>query len=119
MACRLVVVYECKSVQNTRDQDQELYISYSYTEGRLARLHIISPETLAWRLGAQLAVPRNNHRMAALNGILTVVGGHGGREAPGDLATIEEYHEDIQEWVVRNISLSLPSRSFGAALILN
>ena len=114
MACRLVVVYECKSVQNTRDQDQELYISYSYTEGRLARLHIISPETAAWRLGA-----RNNHRMAALNGILTVVGGYGGREAPGDLATIEEYHEDIQEWVVRNISLSLPRRSFGAALILN
>ena len=95
MACRLVVVYECKSVQNTRDQDQELYISYSYTEGRLARLHIISPETLAWRLGR--AVPRNNHCMAALNGILTVVGGYGGREAPGDLATIGEYHEDVQE----------------------
>ena len=100
---------------------QELYISggYSYTEGRLARLDIFSPETMAWRQGAQLAVPRNNHRMAALNGILTVVGGYGGRGSPEDLTTIEEYHDDIQEWVVRNISWSLPRRSFGAALIIN
>ena len=101
----------------------EMYVSggYSWTQDRLDRVEVYSPHTDTWRQVGSLAVPRNNHRMVLLNNILTVVGGYGAPAseywAPEDLDSIEEYHEDIDRWVVRETRLSLPRRSFGAAVI--
>ena len=101
----------------------ELYISggYSWTEERLGRLDVFSPDTAQWRQLAGLAVPRNNHRMVVLNNILTVVGGYGAPVseywAPQDLDTFEEYHPDTDQWILRETKLSVPRRSFGAAII--
>ena len=101
----------------------ELYLSggYSWTEDRLGRLDVFSPDTAQWRQLAELAVPRNNHRMVVLNNILTVVGGYGAPAseywAPQDLDTFEEYHPDTDQWILRQTKLSVPRRSFGAAII--
>ena len=101
----------------------EMFVSggYSWSEDRLGRVDVYSPNTKEWRQLAGLAVPRNNHRMVVLNNILTVVGGYGAPAseywAPQDLDTIEEYHQDTDQWVLVASRLSVPRRSFGAAVI--
>ena len=101
----------------------EIFVSggYSYSQDRLGRLDVFSPQTAAWRQLASLNFPRNNHRMVLLNNILTVVAGYGAPAseywAPRDLENIEEYHPDIDQWILNTARLSLPRRSFGAAVI--
>ena len=103
--------------------EDRIFISggYSHYDGRLGQVDIYTPATMEWSLAGSLIIPRNNHQMVNLNGFLTVMGGYGDITgwAPTDQDTIEEYHPDIQQWIVRNITLSLPRRSFGTALIKN
>ena len=101
----------------------EIFVSggYSYSQDRLGRVDVFSPLTAAWRQLAELNVPRNNHRMVLLNNILTVMAGYGAPAseywAPRDLDSLEEYHPDIDQWVLTSAKLSTPRRSFGAAVI--
>ena len=82
-----------------------------------------NPSTRSWSRAGDLVIPRNNHQMVVVNNQLTVVGGYGAPEAeywaPKDVESIEEYHLDIDQWVQRDIKLSIPRRSFGVALIKN
>ena len=50
------------------------------------------PESGGWKFLSDMVTPRNNHQMATLNGILTVMGGYGGPldSSPKDLDTIED-----------------------------
>ena len=103
----------------------KIYLSggYSYSEDRLGHVEIFSPATEMWVRVADLLTPRNNHHMVTLNNVLTVIGGYGADPSeywsPQDLDTIEEYHDEINEWILRNITLSVPRRSFGVAIIKN
>ena len=101
----------------------EIFVSggYSYSQDRLGRVDVFSPHTATWRQLAGLNIPRNNHRMVLLNNILTVVAGYGAPAseywAPRDLDSLEEYHPDIDQWILTTASLSVPRRSFGGAVI--
>ena len=101
----------------------EIWLSggYSYSQDRLGRVDVFSPLTNTWRQLASLNIPRNNHRMVLLNNILTVVAGYGAPAseywAPRDLDNLEEYHPDIDQWILTTARLSVPRRSFGAAVI--
>ena len=100
----------------------KIYISGGYgDDDRLGRVDILDPIHFAWSKAADLNIQRNNHRMLVIGGHLTAFGGYGAAPdnywAPEDLDTIEEYHDDIDNWVTRDIRLSLARRSFGVATV--
>merc|ERR1711936_1010374 len=104
--------------------EDNIYISGGYSSnGRLSRVDVFDPSTESWSQIGDMNFQRNNHHMAVVNSQLTVVGGYGALAseywAPRDLDTIEEYHPDIDRWVGRELHLSLPRRSFGAAVVGN
>ena len=102
----------------------KIYISGGYSsDGRLGQVDVFDPKTGSWIRAGDLNIARNNHQMVVVNNQLTVVGGYGAPQseywAPKDVDSIEEYHLDIDRWIIRDISLSLPRRSFGAAVVQN
>lgn len=68
-----------KLIIQCAEYEGEIFISggYSWTQDRLGRVDVFSPQTATWRQLADLNMARNNHRMVLLNNILTVVGGYG------------------------------------------
>ena len=99
-----------------------VYVSGGYSDdGRLGRVDVFNPGTKHWTMVGDMVIQRNYHQMLVVNNILTVVGGYGAPKeeywAPKDVDTIEEYHPDIDRWVLHDIRISLPRRSFGVALI--
>ena len=102
----------------------KIFVSGGYSgDGRLGRVDVYNTDTRVWDRAGELVIQRNYHQMVLVNNQLTVLGGYGAPLAeywaPRDVASIEEYHPDIDRWVLHNLTLSSPRRSFGVAIITN